>query len=50
MALMPKQHPIVEVRHWLELRQAEGLIFKGVSQRSGIPVHVRAYRAALDPA
>ena len=47
---MNERHPIADVRRWLELREAEGLTFKQLAQRSGIPAHVFIYRNAHDQA
>jgi len=41
-------YDIDKIRGLLELRAAEGLTFKQVSERSGVPVHVLTYRAKRD--
>ena len=43
----PRQNPDA-IRRLLELRRAESLTFKQLSERSGIPVHVLMYRSNQD--
>lgn len=49
MVGMPSaHHAAAEIRRLLSVRQSEKLTFKQLSERSGIPPHVFAYRAAQD--
>lgn len=41
-------YDVDEIRGLLELRSAERLTFKQVSERSGVPIHVLTYRAKQD--
>jgi transcriptional regulator with XRE-family HTH domain len=42
------RHDRAEVRRLLELRDSEGLTFKELAERSGVPVHVLNHRASQD--
>ena len=42
------RHDRAELRRLLELRDAEGLTFKELAKRSGVPIHVLNHRAAQD--
>ncbi len=42
------RHDPAEVRRLLELREAEGLTFQQLSERTGVPMHVLTYRSSQD--
>jgi len=42
------RHDPADIRRLLEQRDAEGLTYRQLSERSGVPVHVLTYRATQD--
>ena len=48
IAVMRKRHDRDELRRLLKQREGEGLTFKQLAERSGVPVHVLHHRAQQD--
>ena len=48
VAMSNTRHDRAEVRRFLELRETEGLTFKELAKRSGVPVYVLNHRASQD--